>query len=151
VALSWVRHRPGVSSTLIGPRTPEHLESNLAGLEVELAARQTDRLDAVSEPSLNFPFDLNRQVGAMLKYAGATVDGEQSQIYPPCCSAPPGTDHAHARASHSTEPPCLRAYPNDTQAHVGAGRQVTSVGRWLSAGRGWIVRQLHGSRRALSQ
>jgi RNA polymerase sigma-B factor len=38
VALSWVQNRPGVSSTLIGPRTLEHLESNLAGLE-ELSPR----------------------------------------------------------------------------------------------------------------
>lgn len=83
VALSWVRNRPGVSSTLIGPRTLEHLEANLAGLDVELTEQQTARLDEVSAPGLNFPFDLNRQVGAMLKYAGATVDGERSQVYPP--------------------------------------------------------------------
>ncbi|MFF3754901.1 aldo/keto reductase [Streptomyces sp. NPDC002018] len=83
VALSWVRNRPGVSSTLIGPRTLEHLESNLAGLDVELTARQTATLDEVSAPTLNFPHDLNRQVGAMLKYSGATVDGEKSHVYPP--------------------------------------------------------------------
>jgi len=83
VALSWVQHRPGVTSTLIGPRRPAHLEANLAGLEVRLTPEQTAVLDEVSAPRLNFPYDLNRQVGAMLKYAGATVDGEPSQVYPP--------------------------------------------------------------------
>jgi aryl-alcohol dehydrogenase-like predicted oxidoreductase len=83
VALAWVQNRPGVSSTLIGPRTLEHLEANLAGLDVRLTPEQTATLDEVSAPTLNFPFDLNRQVGTMLKYAGATVDGEPSAVYPP--------------------------------------------------------------------
>jgi aryl-alcohol dehydrogenase-like predicted oxidoreductase len=83
VALSWVRNRPGVSSTLVGPRTVEHLEANLAGLDVRLTPEQTAALDAVSTPALNFPYHLNQRVGAMLKYAGATVDGVPSQVYPP--------------------------------------------------------------------
>ncbi|MCX4916672.1 aldo/keto reductase [Streptomyces sp. NBC_00687] len=83
VALAWVQARPGVSSTLIGPRTLDHLEANLAGLDLRLTPEQTARLDEVSAPALNFPYDLNHQVGAMLKYAGATVDGRPSQVYPP--------------------------------------------------------------------
>lgn len=83
VALAWVQSRPGVSSTIIGPRTRAHLESSLAGLDVELTAQQTARLNEVSAPALNFPYDLNQQVASMLKYAGATVDGEKSAVYPP--------------------------------------------------------------------
>ncbi|MGI5460053.1 aldo/keto reductase [Streptomyces sp. CA-249302] len=83
VALSWVQNRPGVSSTIIGPRTLDHLEANLAGLDVRLTPEQTATLDEVSVPSLNFPYDLNRRFGPMLKYAGATVDGETSAVYPP--------------------------------------------------------------------
>ncbi|MEU6140765.1 aldo/keto reductase [Streptomyces sp. NPDC047081] len=83
VALAWVQSRPGVSSTIIGPRTLDHLEANLAGLDVRLTPEQTARLDEVSAPTLNFPYDLNRTVGPMLKYAGATVDGEPSTVYPP--------------------------------------------------------------------
>ncbi|MFF4896519.1 aldo/keto reductase [Streptomyces sp. NPDC001068] len=83
VALSWVQNRPGVTSTLIGPRTLGHLEANLAALDVRLTPEQTARLDQVSAPVLGFPHDLNRQVGAMLKYAGATVDGVPSAVYPP--------------------------------------------------------------------
>ncbi|MHC3467534.1 aldo/keto reductase [Streptomyces sp. 7R007] len=83
VALAWVRGRPGVSSTLIGPRTLAHFEANLAGLDVRLTPEQTAALDEVSAPTLNFPYELNRRVGPMLKYAGATVDGVPSTVYPP--------------------------------------------------------------------
>ncbi|MER6222158.1 aldo/keto reductase [Streptomyces sp900105755] len=37
VALSWVQNRPGVTSTLIGPRIRAHLEASLAALDVRLA------------------------------------------------------------------------------------------------------------------
>ncbi|MEW1643051.1 aldo/keto reductase [Streptomyces sp. NPDC091219] len=87
VALSWVRNRPGVTSTLIGPRTLAHLEANLAALDLHLPPALTARLDEVSAPALNFPYDLNRQVGDMLKYAGATVDGVESAVYPPLAAS----------------------------------------------------------------
>ena len=83
VALAWVHGRPGVSSTIIGPRRIDHLEANLAGLEVQLTEEQIAVLDDVSAPTLNFPAELNRQVGPMLKYAGATVDGQATFAYPP--------------------------------------------------------------------
>ncbi|MEW2547312.1 aldo/keto reductase [Streptomyces sp. NPDC047002] len=83
VALAWVQGRPGVTSTLVGPRSVAHLEANLAGLDVRLTEQQRAALDEVSAPALNFPADLNRQVGAMLQFAGATVDGERTAVYPP--------------------------------------------------------------------
>ncbi|WP_406431821.1 aldo/keto reductase [Streptomyces sp. NBC_00631] len=83
VALSWVHNRPGVTSTLVGPRTLGHLEADIAALDVRLTPEQTARLDEVSAPALNFPHDLNHRVGAMLQYAGATVDGVPSAVYPP--------------------------------------------------------------------
>ncbi|WP_329459312.1 aldo/keto reductase [Streptomyces sp. NBC_01497] len=88
VALAWVQGRPGVTSTLIGPRSVTHLEANLAGLTVRLTESQRATLDAVSEPALNFPAALNRQVGAMLQYAGATVDGVRTTVYPPLAESP---------------------------------------------------------------
>jgi aryl-alcohol dehydrogenase-like predicted oxidoreductase len=83
VALSWIQARPGITSTLIGPRTLAHLEANLTALDVRLTPAQTTTLDEATTPTLNFPHDLNRQVGDMLKYAGATVDGVPSAVYPP--------------------------------------------------------------------
>lgn len=54
-ALAWVQSRPGIASTIIGARTPEQLEDNLAALEVNLPAEAVARLDEVSAPRLNFP------------------------------------------------------------------------------------------------
>ncbi|MET7482570.1 aldo/keto reductase [Streptomyces sp. NPDC005538] len=87
-ALSWVQSRPGVTSTLIGPRTLAHLEANLTALDLHLTPAQTATLDEVSAPTLNFPYDLNQRVGSMLKYAGATVDGVPSAVYPPLLEYP---------------------------------------------------------------
>jgi aryl-alcohol dehydrogenase-like predicted oxidoreductase len=88
VALAWVQNRPGVTSTIIGPRRLDHLEANLAGLEVRLTEEQTAALDEVSAPPLNFPADLNRRVAPMLKYSGATVDGQRTSAYPPLLESP---------------------------------------------------------------
>ena len=48
VAINWVTRRPGVTSTIIGARTAEQLESNLSALEFDLPAEALDRLDEVS-------------------------------------------------------------------------------------------------------
>jgi aryl-alcohol dehydrogenase-like predicted oxidoreductase len=82
VALAWVQQRPGISSTIIGPRRVDHLEGNLAGLEIQLTEQQLAVLDEVSAPTLNFPADNNRELAPMLKYSGATVDGQQTHAYP---------------------------------------------------------------------
>jgi aryl-alcohol dehydrogenase-like predicted oxidoreductase len=55
VALAWVQNRPGVSSTVIGARTMDHLELNLKALEIKLSPEQLTNLDAVSKPVLNLP------------------------------------------------------------------------------------------------
>ncbi|MGC1301752.1 MAG: aldo/keto reductase [Caulobacteraceae bacterium] len=82
VALAWVQGRPGVSSTLIGARRIEQLRENLAALELKLTADQIARLDAASRPRLNFPADLNRDRSPSLAFAGATVDGETTTLFP---------------------------------------------------------------------
>ncbi|WP_163509259.1 aldo/keto reductase [Fodinicola acaciae] len=51
VALAWVRSRPGVTSVIIGPRTVEQCEQNLAALETEVGADVLARLDEVSGPA----------------------------------------------------------------------------------------------------
>jgi aryl-alcohol dehydrogenase-like predicted oxidoreductase len=50
LALAWVVQRPGISSTIIGPRTLDQLEDNLAALELELSAADLARIDAVAQP-----------------------------------------------------------------------------------------------------
>jgi aryl-alcohol dehydrogenase (NADP+) len=83
VALAWLRGRPGVAAPILGPRRIGHLDANLAALDVALGERQIAALDEASAPRLNYPHDLNRQTAAMLQFAGTTVDGVPSTVYPP--------------------------------------------------------------------
>ena len=48
VALAWVRSRPGVTSVIIGPRTVDQLEENLAGFRLDLPDELAGRLDDIS-------------------------------------------------------------------------------------------------------
>ena len=40
-------------------------------------------LDEVSAPTLNYPATVHGALRAMLQFAGTTVDGETSTVYPP--------------------------------------------------------------------
>lgn len=57
-------------------------------------------------PTLTSPYDLNRQVGDMLKYAGATVDGVPSGVYPPVAQSA-----ARPEACSPASAPCPAATP----------------------------------------
>jgi len=49
VALAWVTNRPGVTSTILGARTMEQLEDNLASVEVHLDDEELAALDKASD------------------------------------------------------------------------------------------------------
>jgi hypothetical protein len=66
-----------------GPSGNEHLDANLAALDVALSPDQLRRLDEVSAPTLDYPAPMHGAQRAMLQFAGATVDGEPSTVYPP--------------------------------------------------------------------
>jgi aryl-alcohol dehydrogenase-like predicted oxidoreductase len=55
VAINWVLQRPGVTSPLIGARTVQQFEDNVAALDFTLSAEQVARLNKVSEIDLGFP------------------------------------------------------------------------------------------------
>ena len=83
VALAWLRGRAGTVVPIVGARRVEHLENNLAGLDITLSPAQLRILDEVSTPPLNYPAQLNGPLRAMLQFAGTSVDGETSTVYPP--------------------------------------------------------------------
>jgi diketogulonate reductase-like aldo/keto reductase len=83
VALAWLRGRPGSVIPIVGARRSDHLLDNLTALEVTLTSDQLATLDAVSAPSLDYPAPMHGAARAMLQFAGTTVDGESSGIYPP--------------------------------------------------------------------
>jgi aryl-alcohol dehydrogenase (NADP+) len=49
VALSWVTDRPGVTSTILGARTTEQLETNLRSAKLQLTAAEAAVLDGSSD------------------------------------------------------------------------------------------------------
>ena len=83
VALAWLRAREGTVVPIVGARRLAHLEDNLAAVDVTLTPEHLRTLDAVSTPTLNYPADVNGATRSMLQFAGSTVDGEPSTVYPP--------------------------------------------------------------------
>lgn len=55
IALSWVLHQPGISSVIIGARTPDQLAQNLAASEITLSADELAALDKVSQLAPEYP------------------------------------------------------------------------------------------------
>ena len=49
VALAWVTDRPGVTSTILGARTTDQLETNLSAADLHLSAEETAALDQASD------------------------------------------------------------------------------------------------------
>ncbi|MDX2235769.1 MAG: aldo/keto reductase [Hyphomonadaceae bacterium] len=55
VALSWLLHKPWVTSVIIGARTPEQLAQNLAAVDVRIGAEEMAVLDRVSALPPEYP------------------------------------------------------------------------------------------------
>lgn len=53
MALAWTLQHPAVTATIIGPRTPEQLEGNLAAIGVSLDDDVLDAIDEVVAPGTN--------------------------------------------------------------------------------------------------
>jgi aryl-alcohol dehydrogenase-like predicted oxidoreductase len=54
LAIAFTLRHPAVTSAIIGPRTAEHLASQLGAADVELSADVLDRIDAIVPPGTNF-------------------------------------------------------------------------------------------------
>ncbi len=83
VSLAWLRARAGTVVPILAARRVEHLENNLAALEVTLTPGHLQALDEVSAPTLSYPAPMHGSLRAMLQFAGTTVDSETSTVYPP--------------------------------------------------------------------
>ncbi len=79
-ALAWVRHQPGVTSTIIGARSMDQLDANIASLGVTLTPAELATLDEVSRPTLNFPHDFLQFVQTGIQN-GTTVNGVPSEVW----------------------------------------------------------------------
>jgi len=74
VALAWVLARPGVAAPIIGARTLEQLEDNLAALELALTEADIALLDSASHPELDFPARF-LPLAVANTYANMTING----------------------------------------------------------------------------
>ena len=54
LAIAWAIHHPAVTSAIIGPRTMEHLESQLPAAGLELDDELLDRIDEIVPPGVNY-------------------------------------------------------------------------------------------------
>jgi aryl-alcohol dehydrogenase-like predicted oxidoreductase len=81
IALAWLQQRPGVASTIIGARRLDQLQQNLAALDHRLSAEEVTALDALSQPTLDFPAAFLKSAMSFM-HAGATVNGEPSMTFP---------------------------------------------------------------------
>jgi aryl-alcohol dehydrogenase-like predicted oxidoreductase len=56
IAIAWVLNHPAISAAIIGPRTMEHLESQLPGATRTLDAELLDRIDEIVPPATSFNY-----------------------------------------------------------------------------------------------
>lgn len=87
VSLQWLCTRPGVASPIIGARTVEQLEDNVAAVDARLTPEQLERLSAASKPSLNFPADF-LEFSPSFRNPETTLNGESAAANP--LAAKPG-------------------------------------------------------------
>jgi aryl-alcohol dehydrogenase-like predicted oxidoreductase len=57
MSIAFVIRHPAVTAAIIGPRTMEHLESQLTAADVELSAELLDRIDRIVPPGVNLHVD----------------------------------------------------------------------------------------------
>ena len=55
VALAWVRHQPGITSTIIGAKTLEQLKANIASTEINLTSDDLEKIDKISPLPMQYP------------------------------------------------------------------------------------------------
>jgi aryl-alcohol dehydrogenase-like predicted oxidoreductase len=78
VALAWVRLQPTVTSTLIGARTFDQLETNLASIDVDLDDAMVAELNALTQPDLDYPANVAASCSAAMQ-GSCTINGVKSE------------------------------------------------------------------------
>ena len=55
-ALNYLLRKPGVTSVIIGAKTPEQLRDNLKTVEWQMTSEEVARLDELSKPPRVYPY-----------------------------------------------------------------------------------------------
>jgi aryl-alcohol dehydrogenase-like predicted oxidoreductase len=70
MAIAFVIRHPAVTAAIIGPRTMEHLESQLTAADLQLSDELLDRIDEIVPPGVNVnPADAGWDNPALAKEA----------------------------------------------------------------------------------
>jgi len=56
ISLAWLLHKPVVDAPIIGPRTIEHLEDDVAALDVELSQDEIEKMESAIDPTWSREF-----------------------------------------------------------------------------------------------
>jgi aryl-alcohol dehydrogenase-like predicted oxidoreductase len=80
VALAWVRQQPRVTSTLIGARTIDQLETNLASIDLDLDDAVVAELNALTKPDLDYPCNV-LPLGAGIQQGSCTINGVSAEPF----------------------------------------------------------------------
>jgi aryl-alcohol dehydrogenase-like predicted oxidoreductase len=76
-----VRQQTEVTSTLIGARTVEQLQANMASIEVVLSSENLARLSALTEPTLDYPMNVIRGFATGFLQGDTTINGLNSTAF----------------------------------------------------------------------
>lgn len=79
VALNWVAHQPGITSTIIGATKTNQLSDNLKSLSFNLSTEQMKRLDEVSSPPAIHPYVFFQQKMQSLINGGVEINVESEE------------------------------------------------------------------------
>lgn len=55
IALAWVRQQPGITSTIIGAKTVDQLQENIASTEIKLTEEDLGKIDETSPLPMQYP------------------------------------------------------------------------------------------------
>ncbi|MBC8009099.1 MAG: aldo/keto reductase [Burkholderiales bacterium] len=83
VAVNWVANRPAVASVLVGATKLTQLQDNLAALDFTLPPALLARLDAVSAPTVPFPYNFFGDGMQAMINGGVTVGDKPAGYHAP--------------------------------------------------------------------
>lgn len=63
IALAWVRHQPGITSTIIGAKSVAQLNDNIASVNISLSEEDLKKINEVSPLPLQYPGWMVKQQG----------------------------------------------------------------------------------------
>ena len=75
VALAWTLSQPGITSTIFGARSFDHLQVNLGSAELELPPETLAELSEVSEPRLLYPRSMEGKMSERRRQAARFLKG----------------------------------------------------------------------------